>query len=403
MKIYLGRQAIYDTKMKVFAYELLYRSSDENVSGVIDGDQATSSVITNSVAVFGMDKLTEGKRAFINFTKNLIMEEMPHVFDNSTIVVEILEDIVPDEPFLEACSTLKKKGYILALDDYCLVNENMELLKMIDIIKVDFRITDKEERREIVKRYKKHKIVFLAEKVENEEEYQEAIDAGYKLFQGFFFSKPAVMSTKDFKAQTYNYIKVLEELDADEPNFQVITSVFESDIALSYRLLKLLNSAAFQTKSHIKSINHALVILGLREIRKWVMLMMMRDLGDNRPDELIRLSLIRGKFSELLTSELSYKARKREAFMVGIFSMIDLLVGQELDMVLSEIPLNKDVKDALLGDRNLFSEVLDLAVCYEFADWDDVEKIRLKLNIEEEKVINHYVASLDFAAAVMEG
>lgn len=403
MKIYLGRQAIYDTKMSVFAYELLYRSSDENVSGVIDGDQATSSVITNSVAVFGMDKLTEGKRAFINFTKNLILEEMPHVFDNSTIVVEILEDIAPDDAFLEACSTLKKLGYVLALDDYCLNNENMELLKMIDIIKVDFRLTDKEERREIVKRYKKYKIVFLAEKVENEEEYQEAIDAGYKFFQGFFFSKPAVMSTKDFKAQTYNYIKVLEELDADEPNFQVITTVFESDIALSYRLLKLLNSAAFQTNSRIKSINHALVILGLREIRKWVMLMMMRDLGDNRPDELIRLSLIRGKFSELLTGELVHKARKTEAFMVGIFSMIDLLVGQELEMVLSEIPLNMDVKDALLGERNLFSEVLDLAVCYEFANWDDVENIRLKLDIDEEIVINHYVASLDFAAAVMEG
>ncbi len=403
MKIYLGRQAIYDTKMNVFAYELLYRSSEVNMSNVVDGDSATSAVISNSITLFGLDKLTEGKRAFINFTKNLILEEMPHVFDKSAVVVEILEDIIPDEPFLEACMALKQKGYILALDDYCLQNEHMELLKLIDIVKVDFRLTTPKERIEIVKRYKKHKIVFLAEKVENEIEYQEAIDAGYKLFQGFFFSKPAVMSTKDFRGQTYNYMKILEELDVEVPDFHHITSIFESDIALSYRLLKLLNSSAFQTNSRIKSINHALVILGLREIRKWVMLMMMRDLGDSRPDELIRLSLVRGKFCELLMAETPNRPRKMEAFLVGIFSMIDLLVGQELQVILEEIPLDADVKNALLGEQNAFARILDLAVCYEFANWSDVENISKEIEINEEVMIDHYVESLDFAAAVMEG
>jgi len=403
MKIYLGRQAIYDTKMDVFAYELLYRGSESNVSNVVDGDSATSSVITNSITMFGLEKLTEGKRAFINFTKNLIMDEMPHVFDKSAVVVEILEDIIPDEPFLEACRKLKEMGYILALDDYCLQNEHMELLKLVDIVKVDFLLTTPDERREIVQRYKKHKIIFLAEKVENETEYHEAIEAGYKLFQGFFFSKPAVVSTKDFRGQTYHYMKILEELDAEEPNFSTITTIFESDIALSYRLLKLLNSAAFQTASRIKSINHALVILGLREIRKWVMLMMMRDLGDSRPDELIRLSLVRGKFCELLMAETSDKVRKTEGFLLGIFSMIDLLVGQELSVILEEIPLGEDVKNALLGEDNTFSKILDLAVCYEFANWGDVEVLSGQLGIEQEKIMNHYVASLDFAAAVMEG
>lgn len=406
MKVYVGRQAIYDTKMDVFAYELLYRGGEQNVSGVegaMDGDSATSAVITNSITMFGLDKLTEGKRAFINFTKNLILEEMPHVFDKKEVVVEILEDIIPDEPFLEACRALKKKGYVLALDDYCLNNENMELLKLVDIVKVDFLLTTVEERREIVQRYKPFKIVFLAEKVENEEEYQQAIDAGYKLFQGFFFSKPAVVSTKEFRGQTYNYMKILEELDADTPNFTVITTIFESDVALSYRILKLLNSAAFNTSSRIKSINHALVILGLREIRKWVMLMMMRDLGDNRPDELVRLSLVRGKFCELLMGETSNRSRKMESFLVGIFSMIDLLVGQELHEVLDEIPLNADVKAALLGEDNEFSKILDLAVCYEFANWGDVEVISASMGIEEEKMIQYYVDSLDFASAVMEG
>jgi EAL and modified HD-GYP domain-containing signal transduction protein len=403
MNIYLGRQAIYDVKMKVFAYELLYRSGEENVSNVVDGDSATSAVIANSITMFGLDKLTEGKRAFINFTKNLIMEEMPQVFDKSTVVIEILEDIVPDEEFLEACRLLKEKGYVLALDDYCLKNENLELLKVIDIVKVDFMLTTPEERVEIIQRYKKNKIVFLAEKVESEEEYRAAVAAGYKLFQGFFFSKPSVLATKDFRGQAYHFLKILEEVEADEPNFSIITEVFESDVALSFRLLKLLNSAAFQTTSRIKSINHALMILGLKEIYKWVMLMMMRDLGENRPDELVRLSLVRGKFCELLAIETDQNDRKNEAFLVGIFSMLDLLVGEELSVVLSDIPLGADVKEALLGGKNIFSQLLDLTVCYEFADWADVERIIKELGIKENRMINHYVAALDFAAAVMKG
>lgn len=403
MNIYIGRQAIYDVKMNVFAYELLYRGNEENVSNVVDGDLATSAVITNSITMFGLDKLTEGKRAFINFTKKLIMDEMPHVFDKSAVVVEILEDIIPDDEFLEACRILKQKGYVLALDDYCLENENLELLKVIDIIKVDFKLTTPEERVEIIQKYKLYKIVFLAEKVESEEEYRAAIAAGYKLFQGFFFSKPAVLATKDFRGQTYHYLKVLEEVESEEPNFNIITKVFESDVALSFRLLKLLNSAAFQTNSRIKSINHALVILGLKEIYKWVMLMMMRDLGKGRPDELVRLSLVRGKFCELLSTETPYKERKNEAFLVGIFSMLDLLVGEELSVILKEIPLSPDVKEALLGERNCFSQLLDLTVCYEFADWTDVEKIIEEMKIDEKMMTNHYVAALEFASAVMEG
>jgi EAL and modified HD-GYP domain-containing signal transduction protein len=401
--IYLGRQAIYDTKMNVFAYELLYRGNEQNFTNVVDGDKATSTVITNSIMHFGLDQLTEGRRAFINFTKNLIMEEMPQVFDKSTIVVELLEDIIPDQAFIEACIELKKKGYVLALDDYCLKNENLDLLKVIDIIKVDFRLTTPEEQAVIVQRYKKNKIIFLAEKVESEEEYSRAAKDGYRLFQGFFFSKPALMSAKEFKGQTYNYIKILQEVDADVPDINHIAQIFESDIALSYRLLKLLNSAAFQTRSKINSISHALMLLGLREVRKWVMLMMMRDLGENRPDELVRLSLVRGKFCELIANETAKQDRKHEAFLVGIFSMIDLLVGQELTVILNEIPLNNDVKGALLGEENEFAEILGLTVSYEFADWQGVEETAKKMNIGENVMMNSYVKALDFAAAVMEG
>jgi len=403
MKIYLGRQAIYDTKLNVFAYELLYRSGEQNISNVVDGDSATSAVITNSIMLFGLDQLTQGRRAFINFTKNLIIDEMPQVFDKSSIVVELLEDIVPDETFIRACLDLKKKGYVLALDDYCLKNEHMSLLKIIDIIKVDFRLTTPAEQAEIVQRYKNYNIIYLAEKVESEEEYARAVQDGYKLFQGFFFSKPAVMSTKDFKAQTFNYIKILQEVDADVPNMSNIARIFESDIALSYRLLKLLNSAAFQTRSAIKSINHALMMLGLREIRKWIMLMMMRDLGENRPDELVRLSLVRGKFCEFVASDTNEEERKTEAFLMGTFSMIDLLVGQELSDILKEVPLSTDIKGALLGEVNMFSEILGLAVSYEFANWDDVERISGKLGVDEDQIMNYYVKSLDFAAVVMEG
>jgi len=370
MDIFIARQPIFDVKKKVYAYELLYRTGQQNQSNVIDGDQATSSVIANTLMLIGLDSLTQGRLAFINFTRQLIEQEIPTVFSNDMLVVEILEDIIPDHEFIQSCKSLKEKGYTLALDDFVLDYPYEEIVDLVDIIKVDFLLTNPEERTAIIRKYSGRNIRFLAEKVETLEQFEEAVQAGYTYFQGYFFSKPVIMTHKDIKPAAFSYVKILEELDGPEPEYDKIANIIEYDVSLSYKLLRLINSAAFYTNSRVTSIKHALVMLGFKEIRKWISIVMLRELAGDKPDEIVRTCLLRGKMGEILAANFGLKPRKTEVFLMGMFSMIDTLMNQEMGDALKALPLEEDVKSGILGEENPFSELLKLIIAYEKGNWD---------------------------------
>ncbi len=400
MEIFIARQPIFDLKKKVYAYELLYRAGEQNQSNVIDGDQATSSVIANTLMLIGLDSLTQGRLAFINFTRQLIENEIPTVFSNELLVVEILEDIIPDKEFIKACRRLKEGGYILALDDFVLDYPYEEIVDLVDIIKVDFLLTSPDERREIIRKYSGRNIRFLAEKVETLEQFEEAVQAGYTYFQGYFFSKPVIMKHKDIKPSTFNYIKILQELDGPEPEYEKIASIIEYDVSLSYKLLRIINSAAFYTNSRVTSIKHALVMLGFKEIRKWISIIMLRELSEDKPDEIIRTCLLRGKMGETLAKHFGLRPRKTEVFLMGMFSMIDTLMNQEMKDALKELPLEDDVKAGILGESNQFSDLLKLVTAYEKGNWDylflKAKKSGLGMNVFPDA----YIEAVQWASTV---
>lgn len=400
MEIYIARQPIFNNKLEVFAYELLYRSGVDNFSNVSDGDSATSSVITNGLMLLGMDDLTQGKKSFINFTKNLIIEKIPLLFSNEIVVVELLEDIIPDDDFIEVCKDLKEKGYILALDDFVLDYDYMRLIELADIIKVDFMLTSKEERSEIIRLYKHLNIKFLAEKVETQEEFEEAKAAGYTYFQGYFFSKPVIIPGKDIKSHTMNYVKILEELNLENPEYDNISNIIEYDVALTYKLMRLINSPAFYTNSKITSVNHALVLLGFSEIKKWITIIMMRDLGANKPDEIVKSSLLRAKMAEQISAPLGMRSRKNEMFLVGIFSMIDTLMNRSLFDILSEIPLDIEIVQAILGFDNDLKNGFDIVLAYEKGDFDKVNKMCIDRKIDVKKIRDSYIKSLEWISSI---
>ena len=239
MDIFVARQPIFDAKKRVYAYELLYRAGEQNQSNVINGDQATSSVVANTLMLIGLDSLTQGRMAFINFTRQLIEEEIPTVFSNELLVVEILEDIIPDKAFIKSCRSLKEQGYVLALDDFVLDYPYEEIVDLVDIIKVDFLLTNPSERHAIIQKYRGRNIRFLAEKVETLEQFEEAVRAGYTYFQGYFFAKPVIMKHKDIKPAAFSYVKILEELGGEQPEYERIAEAIEFDVSLSYKLLRL--------------------------------------------------------------------------------------------------------------------------------------------------------------------
>lgn len=370
MDTYIARQPIFNKNKEVHAYELLYRTGVDNVASVLDGDAATSSVIANSLMVIGLEKLTEGRPAFINFTKKLISDEIATVFDPKMVVVEILEDIIPDEKFLSDCRKLKEMGYTLALDDVVLEYPYEELMAMVDIIKVDFLLTKPWERKALVQRFKDSGVQFLAEKVETNEQFKEAVEAGYTYFQGYFFAKPKLLARRSIKSYALNYARIVTELNKPEPEYEKISKIIEYDVSMSYKLLRLINSAAFVTNSRITSIKHALVLLGFKEIKKWISIVMLQDIGSDKPDEILRSCLLRGKMGESLATTFGLKHRKDELFLLGVFSMIDTLMDLPMEEAIQDLPFEDDIKEALLGKPNAFHEILTIVVAYEKGNWD---------------------------------
>ena len=398
MDVFIARQPIFDTKQGVYGYELLYRSSRENVYSGADGDKASLSVIGNSLLIIGSQQISQGKRVFVNFTRKLLLEGAATYLPKEIGVIEILEDVVPDEELIEAIKTIRSQGYTLALDDFVLRgNEYNPLLELVDIIKVDFRQTDKAERKSIAQRFPgTGRVKLLAEKTETREEFNSAVEMGYSYFQGYFFCKPVILARRSISGHKMNYLRILKEVSGENPSFKKIGSIIEHNPSLAYKLLQYINSAFFGLRREVSSIMHALELLGVDEIRKWISLALLLELGNDQPQELLKLCLLRARFSEELASRAGYK-QKSEFFFMGLFSCMDVLLGRPMEEILDELPLTDSIKKALLGEANSFKIVFDLVLSYEKANWTDVAPLASRLGIEEAEIPKIYSKSIEWA------
>lgn len=402
MEVYVARQPIFDKRKKVIGYELLYRSGTDNYYNHHDGDQATSSVITNSFSIIGLDVLTGGKKAFINFTHNLLRNEMVTILPPDLVAVEILEDIEADDETIAACKKLKEMGYTIVLDDFVTIHQMSPLVELADIIKVDFHKSSLDERRQLIEKIGVDRVKFLAEKVETAEEFEEAAKMGYTYFQGYFFSKPVIFSGHDLPAYKLNYLRIIREVNQPDIEFDDLEAIIKQDLSISYKLLRLINSAAFGFNTKITSIKYALVLLGIKEFVKWVTLIALRGIAEDKPDELIIVSLIRAKFAENLASIRGLSEESSDLFLMGMFSMIDALLDRPLPEIMQELPISQKIKDALLGVDNAFKEILDLVLSFEKANWDEVVRQMTTLGLSEAEVAPHYLDSLKWVRLIYE-
>ncbi len=373
MDIFLARQPIFNSRKQVVAYEILYRESEENAfNPSTDGDMATTSVISDAITHFGIEGLAGGRWACINFTRQLLLNDFALYLDPSQVIIEILETVELDDLLIEKIRHLSEKGYKIALDDFVESDRYNQVMPYVDIIKADFILLNDEGRRFVAEKYKKMKKLLLAEKVESHEDFDQAKALGYTFFQGYFFSKPIVFKEKGMTISTFNYMEILKEISQDEPEFDRIANIIKNDITLTYKLLRLINSPAFYTNSEITSVNHALTLLGLKEIKKWITLIMLRDLSSDKPDELIKLSISRAIFCENSSELFGIQSRKAESFLVGLFSRIDTILDKPLYDVIHQLPLKDDVKSGLIGGKNLFHDLLSVLKLYESGNWEGV-------------------------------
>jgi c-di-GMP-related signal transduction protein len=389
-QVLLGRQPIFDRGRSVFGYELLHRSHGQpNAYTSNDGDRASKEVLHRSLNVMGLKELVGSRRAFINFTRKLLLEGEWAVLPKESIVVEVLETIEPDDAVVAACRALKEAGYVLALDDFVFAPQYEPLLKLADILKIDFLLTRGEERKRMADKFGPA-MRLLAEKVETYDDFHEGQSLGYKYFQGYFFCKPEIISHREIPVVKERSLQFIREINAPEINFERVEQVIKRDVALASKLLRYLNSAAVGLGNRITSIRHALTLLGQRPLRKWASLVAMSALGQDKPDELMTTALIRGYFCEHAGARAGVKNRELDLFFLGLFSAMDALLDQTMSSLLSRLPLPPDISAAILGSDTLPGTLYALVLACERGSFQDVDRLAAGLGLTADELSQIY-------------
>jgi c-di-GMP-related signal transduction protein len=397
---YVARQPIVDKDQKVFGYELLFRNGMENAFSGGDGDEASRKTLDRSL-LMGLDVLCDGRRAFVNCTKDTLIKGLVTLLPSTMTVVEVLETVPADPDVMGACRNLKEAGYMIALDDYVTGDKREALVELADIIKVDLQLTTEEQRAELIRRHGPWRSRMLAEKVETQAEFATARDQGFVYFQGYFFRRPEILATRDMPASRLHYLRMLQEVSRPEVDIAGLERLIKPEASICYRLLRYLNSSMFGLRSEIHSVRHALSLLGEREARRWVRLVAAVAAGQDKTSDLVLSALVRGRFGELLAPRVPHG--DSDLFLLGLLSLIDSMLEMSMADVLEKIPLDKETKAVLLGQPSMLRPVYQLMLAHESGEWDAVGELCEKQSLESEDVAAFYWQAQEWAREVSAG
>ncbi|MEL0602750.1 EAL and HDOD domain-containing protein [Pseudoalteromonas undina] len=397
MSVFVARQAIFNRKQNVVAYELLFRNSAENFFPNIEEGQATARLIMENQLNLGTRHITSGKTALINIGPDSLKHNLCDFLPCKDVVIELLETIEPTDDNYQLCRELFHKNYKLALDDF-VYNEQWErFLKFIKLVKFDIAQTPLSDIAEIVEKLKQHKkIKILAEKIETQADYHQAHKMGFDYFQGYFFAKPTMHEQQDID---YNYalvVAIYAQVMKPSPDIKQISALFEADAALAYKLMRLINSGVFPIQSKISSIKQALVYLGHERLKKFVSLIVTAHTAGKKPAELMQVCVVRARFCELIAKQVS-KSLAGEAFLTGLFSLLDAILDQPMSLLVEKLPFPDDIKAALLDEKNTLYYILNVVQAYETGSWWTLEKAVILLNVKSDVLPGLYNQAVDWA------
>lgn len=367
--IYVGRQPIYNRQLELIAYELLFRAADHHETAVFsDHEVATSEVLANAFLEIGLQRIVGSAQVFFNVTREFLLGDYPLPPTEGRIALEILEDQVVDDLLLEAVRDLARRNYTIVLDDFVYHESLRPLVEIADIVKIDILALGLDAVREHVDILRRYNVKLLAEKVETTEEFKFCEDLGFDYYQGFFFCKPNVVRGKRTPVSQLAITQLLAKLQNPAVEFEELEEIISRDASLSYKVLRLINSAYYNLPRKVETIHQALVMLGLRTIRNWVSVIIMSRV-ENKPRELLVTALVRARMCELMAEAL----RRTDAetfFMVGLFSILDALLDQPMEAVIKMLPLADDVNLALLRHEGDSGRMLACVLAYERGDWE---------------------------------
>lgn len=397
MDVYLARQPIFTLNKRLHAYELLFRESMGVKLKDVDGGRATTSLLSSTFLTEGIEKISAGKPCFINFTEQLLGKDIAAFFPKTKIVVEVLEDVEPTVKVVAACKKLSEQGYRIALDDFVYKKKLDPLIELADIIKIDFRLSTIDEIERMLYKLSRYQLKFLAEKVETYDEFDRAAKLGFHYFQGYFFSRPETLRIKEVASVKINLINLLAEVNRKKTTVGRLDTIISTDLGITYKLLRYINSAYFYLLHEVTSVRQAIIYLGADEIRRFVTLVIISELAADKPEELIRLSVVRGRFCELLARAGSSPDDAAEIFLLGLFSLLNALLDTPMQEVVQKLPLTDAVKEALVNKSGKLFPYLQVIKAYEQGEHARCIDILHVLQIPTDGVCQFYLNAVQFA------
>lgn len=406
-KFFLGRQPILDRNQEIVGYELLFRATDIDYAEYKTHSQAATSVIASALASFGMQEVLCGKLGFININFGLLFSEMLELLPIGQTVLELLEMIQFDSIVIERCRELKKRGFKLALDDHEFDPVNSDIYSVVDIIKIDILLTGVEALPNIVRQLRQYPVKILAEKVETVEQFQLCYELGFDMFQGYFFHRPVVLNRKKIEVSSLAMLELLKQLTIEDGVDQ-IEKTFKKNPTLSYNLLRLVNSVSTGSREKIKTIKHAIIMLGVNQLRRWIQLSLFAchdTRSINHP--LLEMAAVRGRLMEIIVRELNDRAEQDEqaeaAFLVGILSLLDVLFETQMEEIVFNLNLDDNVSSALLKREGLLGKMLTLTEKLELMDFDAVAIILRECGMSLDQLLSAQLEAFNWRNSIFNG
>lgn len=396
MEYYVARHPIFDRRMKVFGYKLFLCHNLRNYYYDLYREPDNAEELYRQLCFVGGDESPDKPLAFIEFTEEMLDSIVP-LLPRKVVIVECNNSDNSEMTNIKIFNKIKSQEYGVAFD--ATENISQRLVELSDIVRIDFAALCADDQTQRIKSGQ-GKVRFLAVNIETWDDYKKAVSIGYDYFQGSFFLKPQQGKASDIRSFNANILHAISELAEPEPSFKELTNIIEHDLNLSYRLLKLVNSAYIAPKFEVKTISQAITILGFNELNKFMSTMFMKQTQSPGNTELLRRSLIRGKLLELLADHRDIPQKGSEAFFAGIFSLIDVILNRKMDDIMGELPLTDTVKQALSGEKNDLKELLDMIALYEGADWVSFTSVYSLDMVEQEELMNRYIEALKWAESL---
>ena len=381
MDVFIATQPIFNHKKQIYAYKLLHAGKQQNTDVVEaqNSEDVVSDVLLTAFNNIGLGKLTAGNPVYVSFIQNLIDHLVATLFPADKLFIEIPSDCLITQSLHEKLKQLKNLGYSIVLNDSpC----SYEIAELADIIQVDIVNKTESEINDIVIRFEKNrKIKLMAKNVQTTDIFEYAQKTGFHLFQGDFFSKPVIHSSTDIAPLKMNYLMLINKINMGSMDYKEVAAIISRDVSLSYNILKLLNSVAFGLRTRVTSIKHALALLGEDEFKKWMSLIALREIGNDKPNELMRVILIRAKFLEILANNIGLGHRSSDLFLMGLLSMLDVFMNRPIKEILSGLPINTDIINSLVSHEGPLKSPYLLVCTYEKGNWEIVDHICEKLKV----------------------